>query len=64
MRVSEVMIEVINPATEEIIDVVPRGTNTDVHDAVSSAREAFREWRWIPAVEKVTRAHNTMEGDK
>jgi acyl-CoA reductase-like NAD-dependent aldehyde dehydrogenase len=47
-------IEVINPATEEVIDTVPRGTAKDVEATVKAAKEAFREWRKTPAN---TRAH-------
>jgi aldehyde dehydrogenase (NAD+) len=37
-------IEVVNPATEEIIDRVPAGTPVDVQEAVSAARKAFATW--------------------
>ena len=45
-------IQVFNPANEEVIGEVPRGTVEDVDRAVRSAREAFFKWRWIPAIEK------------
>jgi betaine-aldehyde dehydrogenase len=35
---------VVNPATEETIDAVPKGTEADVDRAVAAAREAFGEW--------------------
>ncbi len=34
-------IPVLNPATEEVIDSVPRGTEKDPHAAVDAARAAF-----------------------
>ncbi len=37
-------IEVINPATEEIIGTVPVGTEDDVNDAILAARSAFPSW--------------------
>src|SRR5688572_13203896 len=45
-------IPVLNPATEEIIDHIPRGTAADADLAVRAAREAFESWRWVPAAEK------------
>src|SRR5438105_5007461 len=50
-------IPVVNPATEEIIDHVPRGTAADADRAVLAAREAFKKWRWTPAVEKAQLLH-------
>jgi aldehyde dehydrogenase (NAD+) len=41
---SEEMIEVENPATEEIIGVIPAGTAADVDKAVTAARAAFDAW--------------------
>ncbi|MET8004380.1 aldehyde dehydrogenase family protein [Nonomuraea glycinis] len=37
-------IEVVNPATEEIIDRVPAGAAADVQEAVRAARKAFGSW--------------------
>src|SRR5262245_3161512 len=50
-------IAVVNPATEEVIDHVPRGRAADADRAVRAAREAFKEWRWVPAVEKAQHLH-------
>jgi betaine-aldehyde dehydrogenase len=50
-------IPVINPATEEIIDQVPRGTEADADQAVRAARAAFPSWRFVPAVEKAQLLH-------
>jgi 1-pyrroline dehydrogenase len=38
-------MEVINPATGEVIAEVPRGTQADVDRAVKAAKKAFEEWR-------------------
>jgi aldehyde dehydrogenase (NAD+) len=41
-------IEVVNPATEEVIGRVPEGTPADVDRAVAAAREAFETWSQTP----------------
>ena len=38
-------IQVINPATEEILDIMPVGTAVDVDTAVSAAKTAFPSWK-------------------
>jgi succinate-semialdehyde dehydrogenase/glutarate-semialdehyde dehydrogenase len=45
-------IEVLNPATEEQIGLIPAGTPEDVAAAVDAAREALREWSRLPAEER------------
>lgn len=40
------MMEIINPATEEVAHRVPRATKHDVDRAVHAAREAFDDGRW------------------
>jgi len=55
-------IDVINPANEEIIGQVARGTAEDADRAVHDAREAFRKWRWVPAVEKGAMLHAIASG--
>lgn len=37
-------IAVVNPATEEELDSVPKGGREDVDAAVAAAKEAFKEW--------------------
>ena len=44
--------EVINPATNEVVDVVPRGTIDDVNDAVQAAKDAFPGWWDTPAARR------------
>src|SRR3989440_5262112 len=41
-------IEVVNPATEEVIGRVPEGAPQDVDRAVAAAREAFETWSVTP----------------
>jgi aldehyde dehydrogenase (NAD+) len=39
-------LEVVNPATEEVIGAVPQATTADVDRAVAAARKAFDEGPW------------------
>lgn len=47
-----VTFEVRNPATDEILANVPRGTAEDVKAAVDFSEEAFRKWSEIPPPER------------
>jgi betaine-aldehyde dehydrogenase len=49
------VIEVISPATEEVIGKVPDGTTDDIDRAVAAARRAFDEGPW-PHLNPVERA--------
>ncbi|HEY8684996.1 MAG TPA: aldehyde dehydrogenase family protein, partial [Chloroflexota bacterium] len=40
------VMEVVNPATEEVVHRVPLATRADVDTAVHAAREAFDDGRW------------------
>ena len=57
LKSSREQIPVVNPATEEVIDHIPRGPAADADRAVQAAREAFKTWRWMPAVEKAQLLH-------
>lgn len=46
-------VDIINPATEEILDQTPLGTAEDVNRAVAAAKEAFQTWRKVPAMDRV-----------
>ena len=50
-------IEVHNPATEDVLGGVPRGTPADVVDAVSAAKAAFEDWRRTSANERAKLLH-------
>lgn len=43
------MIDVVNPATEEVIGQVPEGVPEDADKAVKAARAAFQDWADTPA---------------
>ncbi|MDP9850146.1 aldehyde dehydrogenase family protein [Streptosporangium lutulentum] len=45
-------IDVVNPATEEVIDRVPAGAPADVDAAVAAARAAFPSWSRTAAAER------------
>ncbi|MCI2063100.1 MAG: aldehyde dehydrogenase [Eubacteriaceae bacterium] len=46
------MIEVLNPATEEVISKVPKATVDDVDAAVDAAYEAQKSWAKVPPIER------------
>jgi aldehyde dehydrogenase (NAD+) len=48
-------VEVVNPATEQVIDSVPAGHPADVDAAVLAARSAFAGWSGTPAAERARR---------
>jgi betaine-aldehyde dehydrogenase len=50
-------IEVFDPASEEVIETVPRGSAADVEDAVAAARAAFPAWRACVANERGALLH-------
>jgi aldehyde dehydrogenase (NAD+) len=50
--VSGQMIDVFNPATEEVIGRVAKGTPEDVDAAVAAARAAFPKWSALPGHER------------
>jgi len=45
---SDKTIDVVNPATEEVIGRIPEGTPSDVDRAVAAARAAFDVWSQTP----------------
>ena len=59
------IVEVVNPATEEIFDEVPSASPGQVDAAVDSSLQAFRDWRRMPAPERGALLHelSTWIGD-
>ncbi len=49
---SQETLDVVNPATEEIISEIPRGTIGDVRAAIDSAKRAQKKWKKTPAFER------------
>lgn len=50
-------IDVWNPATEELIDSIPRGTAEDAIHAIEVASHAFNEWRKVSANVRANMMH-------
>lgn len=46
------MIQVLNPATEEVISEVPKATEADVEAAVDAAYEAQKSWAKVPPIQR------------
>ncbi|OJY39690.1 aldehyde dehydrogenase family protein [Pseudonocardia sp. 73-21] len=57
-------IDVVNPATGEVIAAVPAGTAADVDRAVTAARAAFPEWSATPVAERAAVVKRISEGLK
>ncbi|MGZ3611745.1 MAG: aldehyde dehydrogenase family protein [Ktedonobacteraceae bacterium] len=55
------IIEVQNPATEEIIDTAPAANAADVNLAITAAQAAFPAWKKIPAAEKAEMLHEIAQ---
>jgi acyl-CoA reductase-like NAD-dependent aldehyde dehydrogenase len=53
------VLEVINPATEGVVDTAPRASERDVSRAVGAALKAFPEWRRTPGIEKAEKLHES-----
>ncbi len=45
-------MDVINPATEEVLAVCPRGSERQLNEAVAAAKTAFKSWRKVPMDER------------
>ncbi|GAB3903899.1 aldehyde dehydrogenase family protein [Microbispora bryophytorum] len=45
-------VDVVNPATEEVVDRVPAGAPADVESAVAAARAAFPAWSALDPAER------------
>ncbi|MEN3056124.1 MAG: aldehyde dehydrogenase family protein, partial [Candidatus Methanosuratincola petrocarbonis] len=46
-------LDVVNPATLEVLAKVPKSTNDEVKEAIKAAKEAFWEWRCTPPSTRV-----------
>src|SRR3954470_619834 len=55
-------IDVINPATEEVIGQIAEGTSEDVNRAVAAARAAFESWSSTSVDERVKSLTRIQEG--
>ncbi len=55
------VIEVRNPATEEILDTAPAANAADVDKAISAAQAAFPAWKRLPAGQKAELLHEIAQ---
>lgn len=46
-------VEIHNPATGQVIEKCPLGTAEELSAATAAAKEAFKTWRQVPAVDRV-----------
>src|SRR5215203_6677183 len=46
------MLEVLNPATEEVVERLEQATEEDADTAVARAKKAFREWRDVEPADR------------
>ena len=46
-------VDIINPATTQVIGVTPLGTTADVDRAVAAAKSAYPSWRQTPVIDRV-----------
>jgi betaine-aldehyde dehydrogenase len=54
-------IDVVNPATEEVVATIPNGGRKDVDLAVEAAKKAFPEWSRKPQSERIAVAYRIAE---
>ena len=62
MRAAAERVDVLNPATEEVLDTVALGRAADVDAAVDRARDAFPAWAATPLAERL--AHLSALADE
>ena len=49
---SEDSLEVINPATQDVLAHVPLATHNEINSAVQAAKNAFIDWQRVPAMKR------------
>lgn len=49
---TETLLDVMNPATKEVMAQVPLSARSDVDVAVTAAERAFQSWKHVPPVER------------
>jgi aldehyde dehydrogenase (NAD+) len=58
---SDEALDVVNPATEQVIDTVPAGADADVDAAVEAAAAAFPSWSALTPGQRVTHLAKALE---
>ncbi|MBT8766833.1 CoA-acylating methylmalonate-semialdehyde dehydrogenase [Metapseudomonas boanensis] len=49
---SRELIEITDPATQEVLALAPKATAEEIEEAVASAKQAFQDWREVPVPER------------
>lgn len=49
---SRELIEVTDPATQDVLALAPKATADEIEQAIASAQRAFETWREVPAPER------------
>ncbi|MGH8433894.1 MAG: aldehyde dehydrogenase family protein, partial [Pseudomonas sp.] len=49
---SRELIEVTDPATQEVLALAPKATHEEIEAAIASAKETFFSWREVPVSER------------
>lgn len=57
-------VEIRNPATGQVVDMVPKGTREDAKRAIDAADEAFKKWRETSAEERANLLFRGIESVK
>jgi len=55
-------IDVVNPATEQVISQIPEGSADDAKRAIDAAEAAQPGWEALPAVERGVWLHKIADG--
>lgn len=59
---TQAMLDVVNPATEEILGRIPAGVAADADRAVGAAREAFESWGTTPVAFRTAYLGKILQG--
>ncbi|CAM3088616.1 aldehyde dehydrogenase [Sporolactobacillus spathodeae] len=59
---TEKWIDVVNPATEEILSLIPDTSTADAECAVAAAYEAQKTWARVPAITRGSYLHKIADG--
>lgn len=59
---TEKWIDVVNPATEEILSLIPDTSTADAERAVAAAYEAQKTWARVPAITRGSYLHKIADG--
>lgn len=55
------VIEVLNPCTEEVISIIPKGSVEDANLALEAAKDAQEKWQDLPAIQKAAFLHKMAD---